>query len=92
MKRIVITSSCGAVMAPPPQPTIFSETDWNTSSQMDIDKNGVNADPLSKYRVSKTLAEKGAAVFSAPVMGYLLTKSQPHGSFTKSIKAVLDGN
>ncbi|EKM75201.1 hypothetical protein AGABI1DRAFT_116498 [Agaricus bisporus var. burnettii JB137-S8] len=63
VKRIVITSSCGAVMAPPPQPTIFSETDWNTSSQMDIDKNGVNADPLSKYRVSKTLAEKAAWEF-----------------------------
>jgi nucleoside-diphosphate-sugar epimerase len=59
VKRIVITSSCGAVMAPPLKPTVFSEKDWNRDSLDDVEKNGVNAITMSKYRTSKTLAERG---------------------------------
>ncbi|KXN81604.1 NADPH-dependent methylglyoxal reductase GRE2 [Leucoagaricus sp. SymC.cos] len=63
VKRIVITSSCGAVMAPPSKPTVFTEKDWNQDSIDDVEKNGVNAIAMSKYRTSKTLAEKAAWKF-----------------------------
>jgi hypothetical protein len=46
-------------MAPPSKPTVFSENDWNTVSIEDVEKNGVDAISMSKYRTSKTLAEKG---------------------------------
>ncbi|KAF9442584.1 D-lactaldehyde dehydrogenase [Macrolepiota fuliginosa MF-IS2] len=60
VKRIVITGSCAAVMSPPSKPTVFSEKDWNTASLEDVEKNGRNALTMSKYRTSKTLAEKAA--------------------------------
>lgn len=63
VKRIVVTSSCGAIMAPPAKPTVFSEKDWNIDSFEDLEKNGVNALTMSKYRVSKTLAERGLSPF-----------------------------
>jgi nucleoside-diphosphate-sugar epimerase len=63
VKRIVVTSSIGAVMSPPSTPTVFSEQDWNTASIEDVEKNGVHASPMSKYRASKTLAEKGMLGF-----------------------------
>lgn len=65
MKRIVVTGSCAAVMAPPPKPTVFSENDWNTASLEDVEKNGKNALTMSKYRTSKVLAEKGSVIRSS---------------------------
>ncbi|KAF5347603.1 hypothetical protein D9756_010684 [Leucocoprinus leucothites] len=63
VKRIVITSSCGAVMAPPSKPSIFTEKDWNIDSVKEVEEKGVDAQPMSKYRASKTLAEKAAWKF-----------------------------
>jgi nucleoside-diphosphate-sugar epimerase len=59
VKRVVVTSSCAAVMDPPPKPTIFSENDWNVTSPKQVEEQGSNAAPLTVYRASKTLAEKG---------------------------------
>jgi nucleoside-diphosphate-sugar epimerase len=60
VKRIVVTSSCAAVLGNHPGPKVYSELDWNTQSLEDVEQNGRNALPGSKYRASKTLAEKGA--------------------------------
>jgi nucleoside-diphosphate-sugar epimerase len=59
VKRIVITSSSGAVTTPPSKTTVFSEKDWNQESLDDVEKNGINATTMSKYRTSKLLAERG---------------------------------
>ena len=59
VKRVVITSSCAAVMDPPSKPTIFSENDWNETSPRLVEEQGSKAAPLTVYRASKTLAEKG---------------------------------
>ncbi|KAF9561492.1 D-lactaldehyde dehydrogenase [Agrocybe pediades] len=63
VKRIVITSSCAAVMAPPPKPTVFSEKDWNVTSTREVEEQGNKTAPMTIYRASKTLAEKGAWEF-----------------------------
>jgi hypothetical protein len=46
-------------MDPPLKPTIFSENDWNVTSPKLVEEHGSNAPPLTIYRASKTLAEKG---------------------------------
>ena len=60
MRRIVITSSCSAVIAPPlSKPTVFSEQDWNLSSVKEVEEMGNKCHPGIAYSASKTLAEKG---------------------------------
>ena len=60
MQRIVITSSCGAVLSLPlSKPTVFSEEDWNLGSMKDVQEMGNKTPPSTVYRASKTLAEKG---------------------------------
>ncbi|KAH6901040.1 D-lactaldehyde dehydrogenase [Coprinopsis sp. MPI-PUGE-AT-0042] len=63
VKRIVITSSCAAIMNDTREPLKFSEKDWNESSIKEVEQKGREADPASKYRASKTLAEKAAWAF-----------------------------
>ncbi|KAH6903379.1 D-lactaldehyde dehydrogenase [Coprinopsis sp. MPI-PUGE-AT-0042] len=63
VKRIVITSSCAAIMNDTLEPSRFSEKDWNESSIKEVEQKGREADPASKYRASKTLAEKAAWAF-----------------------------
>ncbi|KAF8999637.1 hypothetical protein BDQ17DRAFT_1360724 [Cyathus striatus] len=63
IKRIVITSSCASVMSPPSVPTKFSEKDWNETSPREVAEQGRAAAPITKYRASKTLAEKAAWEF-----------------------------
>lgn len=46
-------------MDPPPKPTIFSENDWNEIAPKLVEEQGSKAAPLTVYRASKTLAEKG---------------------------------
>lgn len=46
-------------MTPSSKPSVFSEKDWNNASVEDLEKNGVNASGMTKYRVSKIFAEKG---------------------------------
>jgi len=60
VRRIVVTSSCGTVMAPPDKPTTFSEKDWNEKSRKEVEALGRKAQNMSKYRTSKTLAEQAA--------------------------------
>ncbi|KAJ7057712.1 NAD(P)-binding protein, partial [Mycena amicta] len=44
-----------------PEPKLFSELDWNEQSptRKEVEKMGREAPPMTKYRASKTLAEKG---------------------------------
>jgi len=60
VKRVVITSSCAAVLHASPEPKTFSELDWNEQAVKEVEERGINASGLSKYRASKTLAERAA--------------------------------
>ena len=60
VKRIVITSSVAAVVTPSPNPSTFSEEDWNEDSIVEIKEKGKDASAIAKYRASKTLAERAA--------------------------------
>jgi hypothetical protein len=60
VQRIVITSSCAAILSLPlSKPTVFSEEDWNSGSIKDVQEMGNKTPPSTVYRASKTLAEKG---------------------------------
>ena len=59
VKRIVVTSSCASVMSPPAVPTKYSEEDWNEISPKEVEEQGSKAPPMTIYRASKTLAERG---------------------------------
>ncbi|RXW23016.1 hypothetical protein EST38_g2831 [Candolleomyces aberdarensis] len=63
IKRIVITSSCAAVSTVAPEARTFSEADWNEITINEIREQGQQASRTTKYRASKTLAEKGAWKF-----------------------------
>ncbi|RXW15439.1 hypothetical protein EST38_g10412 [Candolleomyces aberdarensis] len=63
IKRIVITSSCAAVMTNTPEARTFSEADWNELSIKETREQGRQALPMTKYRASKTLAEKAVWKF-----------------------------
>ncbi|KAK7047142.1 hypothetical protein VNI00_006807 [Paramarasmius palmivorus] len=63
VKRVVVTSSCASVMHNSPEPKVFSEEDWNDQSIQDVEEKGRNAANITKYRASKTLAEKAAWKF-----------------------------
>ncbi|KAF7973250.1 hypothetical protein HWV62_15763 [Athelia sp. TMB] len=67
VKRIVITSSCAAVLQEsttvPPTPQTFSELDWNEQATHLVETQGREAGAMHKYRASKTLAEKAAWAF-----------------------------
>jgi len=69
VKRVVITSSVAAVLRVLPEPTVFSEKDWNNQSIEMIKEQGRNAPANAKYRASKTLAEKGARNLILPCTG-----------------------
>jgi len=59
VKRIVVTSSCASVMSPPAIPTKYSEEDWNEISPEEVEEQGSKAPPMTIYRASKALAERG---------------------------------
>lgn len=60
VKRIVVTSSTGAVLEVGTGKTTFSEDDWNDQAISIVEEKGSAADSPSKYRASKTLAERAA--------------------------------
>ncbi|KAF6758994.1 D-lactaldehyde dehydrogenase [Ephemerocybe angulata] len=60
LKRIVITSSCAAVITVQAEARTFSEEDWNELSIKQTEELGRKADAMTKYRASKTLAERAA--------------------------------
>ncbi|KAJ3786733.1 D-lactaldehyde dehydrogenase [Lentinula aff. detonsa] len=59
IRRIVVTSSSAAILSILPERKVFTELDWNEQSIEEV-KQGKNASQVSKYRASKTLAEKAA--------------------------------
>ncbi|KAF8178849.1 NAD(P)-binding protein [Mycena galopus ATCC 62051] len=59
VKRVVVTSSCAAVVDIEPEPKTFTELDWCQQAPKEIAEKGRAASPISKYRASKTLAERG---------------------------------
>ncbi|ESK96317.1 d-lactaldehyde dehydrogenase [Moniliophthora roreri MCA 2997] len=59
VQRIVFTSSTASVIQGSPTSVVsVSESDWNEESVKNIDALGKNADFMTKYAASKTLAEK----------------------------------
>ncbi|KZT73630.1 NAD(P)-binding protein [Daedalea quercina L-15889] len=61
VKRVVYTSSCGAVRGvETTTPRRYSEADWNEASVADVRARGRAAGQLSKYQASKVLAERAA--------------------------------
>ncbi|CAK5279249.1 unnamed protein product, partial [Mycena citricolor] len=80
VKRIVVTSSAAAIVSVYPEPTHFSEENWNDQSVEEVEKLGRKASVISKYRASKTLAERGAWNFvkeHASEIGWDLTVLNP---------------
>ncbi|KAH7906352.1 hypothetical protein BJ138DRAFT_1162780 [Hygrophoropsis aurantiaca] len=63
VKRVVITSSCAAVVREDPEPLELNESDWNEQSLEILEEGGPRLTGLVKYRASKTLAEKAAWKF-----------------------------
>lgn len=64
VKRVVITSSAGAILREDPNPITLTETDWNDQSLEILKKyehegRKNEAPSMVKYRASKTLAERG---------------------------------
>ncbi|KAG7439978.1 NAD(P)-binding protein [Guyanagaster necrorhizus] len=60
VQRIVVTSSCAAILHVSPEPKVFSEVDWNEQSIKEVGEQGKDASGIAKYRASKTLAERAA--------------------------------
>jgi nucleoside-diphosphate-sugar epimerase len=64
VKRVVITSSCSAVLTEDPgHAHTFTEGDWNEQSVKDVQEKGREANNIDKYHASKTLAERSAWTF-----------------------------
>jgi len=59
VKRVVVTSSCAAILQTSPDPQTFSEKDWNEKAVKEVKELGSGATSAAKYQASKTLAEKG---------------------------------
>ncbi|KIK51277.1 hypothetical protein GYMLUDRAFT_50648 [Collybiopsis luxurians FD-317 M1] len=63
VRRLVFTSSAAAILEVDSEPRKFSEANWNEQSVRECEELGQNASPISKYRASKTLAERTAWKF-----------------------------
>ena len=59
VKRVIVLSSCAAV-SELHRDKIFDENDWNEQSIIDVNEQGPKTFAPTKYRASKTLAEKAA--------------------------------
>ncbi|EIW85968.1 D-lactaldehyde dehydrogenase [Coniophora puteana RWD-64-598 SS2] len=60
VKRVVVTSSCAALLEERDEPTVFTEKDWNEKAVAEVKEKGREARNVAKYRASKVLAEKAA--------------------------------
>ncbi|KAL7421067.1 low-affinity phosphate transporter [Cryptotrichosporon argae] len=58
VQRVVYTASSASINGPGGPPTHYTEKDWNTVDLIRCEKLGDAAPGDSKYRVSKTMAEK----------------------------------
>ncbi|KAF7371236.1 hypothetical protein MSAN_00759300 [Mycena sanguinolenta] len=63
VKRVVLTSSTGAILQDEAQPKTFSELDWNEQALQQVAKMGSATPGHTKYRAAKTLAERTAWEF-----------------------------
>ncbi|KAJ7232314.1 NAD-P-binding protein [Mycena haematopus] len=64
VKRVVVTSSCAAVLNVSPTPQVLSELNWNDQAVQEVEEKGRAASNPAKYRTSKTLAERAAWDFA----------------------------
>ena len=64
VNRVVVTSSCAAVLSVQQEPRVYSEADWNEASIAVVRAEGAKAPNAFKYLASKTLAEKAAWEFA----------------------------
>ncbi|KAI0776383.1 hypothetical protein BC629DRAFT_1594890 [Irpex lacteus] len=71
VKRIIILSSCAAVMEADgyPEPVVLTEKDWNVRAAANCEKLGKDASLVDAYFASKTLAERAAWDFAAKHKG-----------------------
>ena len=62
VQRVVVLSSTAAVLRVPPpgQSLVLDESSWNEQAITDVKAKGRDADAATKYRASKTLAERAA--------------------------------
>ncbi|KAI0405238.1 hypothetical protein F4802DRAFT_606980 [Xylaria palmicola] len=58
MKSVVLVSSSAALFDPPLEDRLYTEEDWNTTSEDVIDRDGDDAGGFDAYLASKTAAEK----------------------------------
>jgi len=63
VKRIVLTSSSGAIREVDPRPRSYDETVWNDAAVAEVEAKGSAAGPIMIYLASKTLAERAAWEF-----------------------------
>ena len=84
IKRVIVLSSCASI-AEAGKDKVFDEQDWNEQSILDVNTLGVDTPGGTKYRASKTLAEKGAPLSERKVVLTIYFVPQPHGSFTTRI-------
>lgn len=99
VKRIVVTSSCSAVLTVDPgNVRHFSEEDWNEQSIRDVEAKGRDTSNGNKYNASKTLAERAAWKFVEENKGRanfdLVTINPPfvYGPFLHEVKRAEDLN
>lgn len=63
VKRVIVTSSVASIVEPREEAYTFTEKDWNQFSIDEVEKQGKDANPVHKYRASKSLAERAAWKF-----------------------------
>ena len=60
VQRVVVLSSTAALFRISPEPVVLDESAWNEQAIAEIKEKGRDATAISKYRASKTLAERAA--------------------------------
>ena len=63
VRRVVVTSSCAAVLTAQPEFRVFDENDWNDKAVEAVKAHGREASPVDIYCASKALAERAAWKF-----------------------------
>ncbi|KAJ7731586.1 hypothetical protein DFH07DRAFT_755616 [Mycena maculata] len=82
VKRVVVTSSCAAVMNISDKQQVLNELNWNDQAVNEVENKGREASPQAKYRASKTQAERAAWDFvqkhqNEPGFGWDLSVMNP---------------
>ncbi|EKM52532.1 uncharacterized protein PHACADRAFT_149258 [Phanerochaete carnosa HHB-10118-sp] len=99
VKRVVVTSSCSAVLTVDPNhERWYNEKNWNEQSICEVEAKGRNASNVDKYHASKSLAERAAWKFVEENRGAvnfdLVTMNPPYvyGPFLQEVKRPEDLN